>query len=81
MGRTRVCGKARETEEESVIAKYEPPPRTTDEIVARVADGIALGGDYNSVFDRYVEAHNDRKYLLEVLLKILVETKDIRDKT
>jgi hypothetical protein len=58
-----------------VIKKHEPPPRTVDEIVARIADGIALGGDWNSVFDRYIEAHNDRKYLLDVILKVLAEAK------
>lgn len=39
-------------------------PALLVEIRARVADGIALGRDYNSLFDRYVEAHNDRRLLL-----------------
>ena len=58
-----------------MITKYEPPPRTADEIAARIADGVALGGDYNSVFDRYVEAHNDRAYLMDVLMKVLAAAK------
>jgi hypothetical protein len=64
--------------DDRVITKYEPPTRTADGIAARIADGIALGGDYNAVFDRYVEAHNDRKYLLDVLLKVLAEAKKPR---
>jgi SAM-dependent MidA family methyltransferase len=39
------------------------------EITTRVEDGIALGGDYGALFDRYVEAHNDRRYLLELFKK------------
>ena len=51
------------------------PALTADKIAARIADGIALGGGWGEVFDRYVEAHNDRKYLLDVLLKVLDEAK------
>ena len=36
-------------------------------IATRVADGIALGGDYDSLFYRYVEAHNDRATLFRLL--------------
>ena len=36
-------------------------------IATRVAHGIALGGDYDSLFNRYVEAHNDRATLFRLL--------------
>jgi hypothetical protein len=36
------------------------------EIRARVADGIALGGDCH-LCDRYVDANNDRRVLMEAL--------------
>jgi hypothetical protein len=39
------------------------------EVSARVADGIALGGDYMEVFMQYVQAHHDRAYLLKLLKK------------
>jgi hypothetical protein len=40
---------------------------TIAEVRGRVLDGIALGGDYRAVFERYVEAHHDRAYLLKLL--------------
>jgi hypothetical protein len=36
------------------------------EIRARAADGIALGGDCH-LCDRYVDANNDRRVLMEML--------------
>jgi hypothetical protein len=50
---------------------YVVAPVTDSELLAairtRVSDGIALGGDWHSVFMRYVEAHDDRKFLLLLL--------------
>ena len=40
---------------------------TIADVRRRVIDGIALGGDYQALFERYVEAHHDRAYLLKLL--------------
>ena len=45
-------------------------PDLLESIKDRVTDGIALGGNYDSVFDRYVVAHNDRKALLARVIEL-----------
>jgi hypothetical protein len=36
-------------------------------IETRVADGIALGGNYDALFHNYVQAHKDREQLFRML--------------
>jgi hypothetical protein len=49
------------------------------EVSARVADGIALGGDYMEVFMQYVQAHHDRAYLLKLFSIGASAIREIRD--
>jgi hypothetical protein len=49
------------------------------EVSARVADGIALGGDYMEVFMQYVQAHHDRAYLLKLFSIGESAIREIRD--
>lgn len=43
------------------------PDSSLEEIRTRVTDGIALGGNYDQLFSRYVETVNDRRTLLKII--------------
>jgi hypothetical protein len=43
------------------------PDSSLEEIRTRVTDGIALGGNYDQLFSRYVETVNDRRALMKII--------------